>query len=269
MPRLTYRDRLETLISNPTMSARDKTFAQSLLSYYERRRSLTPGRARCVRELEERYSAENIAANATKGATMLERLNAVCERTEESSWARGFLNSLQSQVMTGRDLSSRQLEILAKIEEEHSNDAMVARESFAADYLADKDGMRSDSIVVANYYNYVGYFQSLVSKIRKDPSYVPSVSQYNKMVKNKYAQKILREHHREPKYTVGSYVRPRSGAPYRLRAALKSRPAIVIQTDAAQIVSAAKGAKMYKLLPIGSAETILVEERYIMKARKV
>lgn len=33
MPRLTYRDRLETLISNPTMSARDKTFAQSLLSY--------------------------------------------------------------------------------------------------------------------------------------------------------------------------------------------------------------------------------------------
>ena len=36
-----------------------------------------------------------------------------------------------------------------------------------------------------------------------------------------------------------------------------------------ETVTAAKGAKIYKLLPIGRAETIYAEERAIMKARKV
>ena len=269
MARRTYRHRLQDLIDNPALSMRDKSFAQSLLAYYNRRGSLSSGRARWVKTLEERYSAENLAANASKGAAMLERLNAVCERTEESSWARGFINSLQGQVMTGRNLSEKQVQILSKIEKEHDDDAMSARASFAADYLADKDGMRSDALVVAGYYRRANYFQSLVTKMKDDPSYVPTVGEYNKMVKNKYAQKVLREHHAPAKYAVGSYVRPRAGSPYALRRALNGKPAIVIQTDAEAIVSACKGAKRYRLLPIGGAETVTVEERWIMKARKV
>ena len=276
MARRTYRHRLQDLIDNPAISMRDKSFAQSLLAYYNRRGSLSSGRVRWVKTLEERYSAENLAANAAKGAAMLERLNAVCERTEESSWARGFINSLQGQVMTGRNLSEKQVQILSKIEREHDDDAMSARASFAADYLADKDGMRSDALVVAGYYRHANYFQSLVTKMKDDPSYVPTVGEYNKMVKNKYAQKVLREHHAPAKYAVGSYVRPRRsrelwphGAPYALRRVLNGKPAIVIQTDAEAIVSACKGAKRYRLLPIGGAETVIVEERWIMKARKV
>ena len=80
---------------------------------------------------------------------------------------------------------------------------------------------------------------------------------------------VLREHHAPAKYPVGSYVQPRSGASAHFRRVLNGKPAIVIQTDAGPIVSAAKGAKIYKLLPIGGAETLTVEERYIMKARKV
>ena len=54
MARITYADRLKALIANPAMSARDCQFANSLLSYYVKRKSLTSGRARCVRELEAR-----------------------------------------------------------------------------------------------------------------------------------------------------------------------------------------------------------------------
>lgn len=269
MPRRTYRHRLQDLIDNPAISSRDKSFAQSLLAYYQRKGSLTSGRVQWVKTLEDRYSDENLAANAAKGATMLERLNAVCERTEESSWARGFINSLQGQIMGGRKLSEKQVQILSKIEREHDESAMSARATFAADYLADKDSMRSDALVVAGYYRHAGYFQSLVTKIQDDPSFVPSVGEYNKMVKNKYAQKVLREHHAPAKYTVGSYVRPRSGSPYALRRALNGKPAIVIETDAEAVVSACKGAKKYRLLPIGGAQTVTVEERWIMKARKV
>jgi len=42
-----------------------------------------------------------------------------------------------------------------------------------------------------------------------------------------------------------------------------------VAIDAAPITSAARGSKVYKLLPIGKAQTLLVEERYIMKARKL
>jgi hypothetical protein len=44
---------------------------------------------------------------------------------------------------------------------------------------------------------------------------------------------------------------------------------MVIAVDAAPVTSAARGAKKYKLLPVGKAETLIVEERHIMKARKL
>ena len=268
MPRRTYRHRLQDLIANPAISGRDLSFAQSLLSYYERKGSLTSGRAGWVRTLEDRYSADKLAANAAKGARMLERLNAVCERTAEASWARGFINSLQGQIMTGMQLSEKQIQTLSKIEGEHDDAAMSARASFAADYTADKDGMRSDAVVCAHYYRAAGYFHSLASQIIESPAFVPSVGEFNKMTKNKYAQKVLREHHAEAKYPVGSYVVPRA-AHRVLRYKVGDKPCIVVEANAAPITSAAKGSKMYKLLPIGRAETVLVEERQIMKARKV
>ena len=269
MPRITYRDRLETLISNPAISARDKTFAQSLLAYYDRRRSMTAGRAHYVRQLEERYSAENIASAKAKGGTMLERLKSLESRTEENSWAQGFVESLVSQVSTGRDLSERQMQILTKIENEHDDEAMAERDQFALDYAANKDGMKSDALVAAAYYGPTGYFSHFCNKIKEDRDYIPRPGEYNKVVKNKYAQKVLREHHAPPKYPAGSYVKPRSSAPYHVKQAMRAKPAIVIQTDAEPITSAAKGAKKYKLLPIGGAKTFIVEERFLMKARKV
>ena len=76
MPRRTYRDRLQDLISNPAISERDKSFATSLLSYYNRRGSLTSGRVSWVKTLEERYSAENLALYADKGKDMLKAAQA-------------------------------------------------------------------------------------------------------------------------------------------------------------------------------------------------
>lgn len=268
MPRRTYRHRLQDLIANPAISGRDLSFAQSLLSYYERKGSLTSGRAGWVRTLEDRYSADKLAANAAKGASMLERLNAVCERTAEASWARGFINSLQGQIMTGKQLSEKQIQTLSKIEGEHDDAAMSARASFAVDYTADKDGMRSDAVVCAHYYRAAGYFHSLASQIIESPAFVPSVGEFNKLTKNKYAQKVLQQHKAEPKYLVGSYVAARVGN-FPLKHACGGKPCIVVAVNALPIVSAAKGSKIYKLLPIGRAETVFAEERQIMKARKI
>ena len=81
MPRMTYASRLQTLLNGP-MSTNDKTFAAALLDFYTRKGRLTPGRARCVKQLEERYSPENIARSAGENAGMIARLSGVAARLQ-------------------------------------------------------------------------------------------------------------------------------------------------------------------------------------------
>tara|TARA_R110001583_G_scaffold16046_1_gene65248 strand:- start:874 stop:1266 length:393 start_codon:yes stop_codon:yes gene_type:complete len=129
--------------------------------------------------------------------------------------------------------------------------------------------MRDKALIVARYYEHTGYFGNLVTNLDEDPAYVPSEKQYRKMVENKYAQKVLACHHAAAKYAVGSFVALRSGASWADRQATGNRPCVVIQANAAPITSAARGAKKYKVLPIGSAKPVIVEERHLKIARKL
>jgi len=268
MPRVTYANRLQALLNGP-MSTNDKTFAASLLDFYTRKGRLTPGRARCVKQLEERYSPENMARAAGENAGMIARLSDLAARLQAASWAGEFVKSLTDQVKTGRSLSPRQLQILTKIESENSAEAVAASRAFAANYAANADGMRDKALIVARYYEHTGYFGNLVKSLAEDSEHVPSEKQYRKMVENKYAQKVLECHYSAPKYAVGSFVALRSSAGWTERQGTGNKPCVVIQTNAAPITSAAKGGKKYKVLPIGAAKPVIVEERHIKVARKL
>ena len=137
MARSTYRTRLQALIANTAISARDRSFAQSLLSYYERKGRLSSGRVKWVATLEERYSPEKLASAAEKHKTFLMRLDALSMRCEPSSWAAGYVESLTSQVKGDRRLSDRQLEILKKIEAEHDDAAVAERQKWVESYTHD------------------------------------------------------------------------------------------------------------------------------------
>jgi len=272
MARSTYGTRLEALIANPAISQRDKAFAESLHRYYTSKRRLTAGRARCVKQLEDRYSPEKLAAAMEKGAAMLERLNAVCERTEPKSWGRGFVNSLQGQIMAGRELSEKQIKTLEKIEAENSDEAIKARDTWKLDYRYEADpawSARHSKVaeIAARYYKAAGYFQGLVHSILNDDGFVPTIEQYNKITKNKFAVKVLTAHFADPKFAPGSLVQFGATAPSALRRI--KVPCVVISSNGGPIVSAAKGAKVYSVLPMGSAKTLLCEERHLKKARKV
>ena len=266
MPRTTYADRFQTLLGGP-LTDRDRTFTQSLFDFYKRKGRLTPGRVRCVKQLEERYSPEKLATAAERGAGMLSRLGAVTERIQGDSWADTFIKSLTDQVSVGRDLSPRQMEILTKIEQDHSKEAVTARQKWSERYTSNEDSMREKATVVAGYYTHTGYFRNLVSSIMSDPAYVPTEKQYRKMVENKFAQKVLDAHYSTPKYAVGSFVALRASADYATQAAAGGKPCVVIQTDAAPVINAARGAKKYKVLPVGSAVPVIIEERYLKIAR--
>jgi hypothetical protein len=200
------------------------------------------------------------------------RIESVLSRTGERAWARGFLESLKAQNLSGRTLSAKQIETLGKIESEHSDEALDARATWATDYLATR---RAIAVKVAKYYKTGVYFGDLVRKILNDGEFVPTMKQYNAMVENKYAKKVLAGYEAAPKYAAGSYVTVRSTTPSQERwpagygrgQRLENSTVCIVLSTGEDIISACAGNKRYKLLPVGSALTISIEERRLKPAK--
>jgi len=259
MARVTYGDRLQALIDGGSLTSRDLAFVSSLLSYYTSKRKLTVGRVRCLKELEERYKPANVSRNLAKNAKVLKRLKLLKLRVEPNSWAGGFVSSLTDQAQSGGTLTAPQMSTLERLEGEHSNTAMAARISFSRDYENNKDGIKDRATTLTAYYRSTGYYSMTVNLIESGST--PTQKQYQKMVENKYAEKVWAAHCAEPKFKVGTMVALRSARGF------NSKPCVVITTTE-PIISACKGAKRYKLLPIGAATCLLMEERYLKAVRE-
>ena len=270
MPRRTYEHRLQELIDNPVITAGDKNFTKSLLDHYNKNRSLTRGRARWVAQLENKY--EMLSPSAAEEYTirnrqLTDRIQDIYQRIQthdSDSWSGRFINSIGQQLKQGRRLSDSQIETLNRIDLEYSPEWLATCKSFSEEYKANKDGMRDNAIVVANYYSGAGqYFHNLSSQILTDQAFVPKPSQYNKLVRNKYAQRVLNAHNAEPKYQIGMFVQLR--ATYTAGFGTK-RLHMVVKANAGPIVSSCKGAKRYLILPVGDPTPFTIEERHIKKA---
>lgn len=254
--------RLESLVENPSLKSnkRDYDFALSLREAYQRQGRLTPGRRPWLDKLEEKYSEQAVAERAALADPQaIERFEILLPKTPESSWNRGFIESVLNQVSNGYRLSARQLEIVAKIEGECSPAAMASRNRFAEEYCNPESGLRSAAMVVSKYYlQNTPYFNDIARLVLNNETFVPTEAQYNKMVKNKYAQKILVGYNSEPKYPTGTLVQLRATAPRH-----RGAKAVVTVTNYVEPVSACAGNKVYQLLPLGETVPFVVEERHI------
>jgi len=194
-----------------------------------------------------------------------------------TGWDRGFLESIMNQLDRGRTLSEKQLETAFKVIGRNGEDAQAIHDEWENVYLKEH---KEDAVVLANYYQTTGYFSELTRDILK--GLVPDMRAYNKMCGNKYAQKVLETHHAEPKYPAGTLVAGRANcygkniglaAPTTWNAqnqaakAFRTKGGLIIQV-LDTIRSAAKGAKMYKILPIGATIPVIIEERFIKLKRK-
>jgi len=190
---------------------------------------------------------------ATKNANLL------------SPWENGFVESLLEQFSKRGRLSPKQVDIFERIEQQKlSTNARKASAAWVADY---DDEKRRIALICAKYYLKAGYFTGLATNVVEDPSYVPSEKAWKKMCQNKYALKVVATHDAAPKYAVGSVVEFRSTAERKLRKQANGMPCVVIASSG-DIVSAAKGAKPYKILPYGSVKVVECEERHVKKCKK-
>ena len=197
---------------------------------------------------------------------LIERLERI-QTKEISNWERGFMESLHGQVKKGYNLSQKQLDILSKTENKHSDEAVAKRNVWEEQW---NDEKKVISKIMAHYYHAMGeYFFNIADKILHTKGFIPSEKQYNKMCKNDYAQKVITSTFEDPKYQVGSMVSIRSncGADaytrrFQLRE-MKNTPALIVSVGDKPVLSAAKGAKVYKVLPMGLAKTYYIEERHL------
>lgn len=191
-------------------------------------------------------------------------------------WDRGFLESILEQMEKGRSLSSKQVNTVSKVLLRNGEAAQAIHDEWESVYYEDHV---TEAKWLASYYSQTGYFRELSRDILSGD--VPDMRAYTKMSGNKYAQKIIETHRCKPKFLAGTLVTARasfdsnkayfnrddsSRLPWPLvndvLSKFKTRGGFVMEvTDIVR--SAAKGAKTYKILPIGATNPIFVEERYI------
>ena len=199
---------------------------------------------------------------------ILDRIRATRARGILSNWELDFTDSLVKQIEKGKTLSEKQVQVFERIEKSTSPEAQAKANSWRDGYDKEK---RARAQVAANYYlNNGPYFRNLCERILSEEDFILTEKQYHKMVENKYVSKVFAAINDEPKYPVGSIVQVRATCndPYVRHALANNKPAVVI-SDNEPVISAARGAKRYKLLPVGASTMVVAEERWIKKAKKI
>ena len=189
------------------------------------------------------------------------RLNVLCASEAISESTRGFVRSLQEQYNKNGGLTERQYEALKEAEEAITPEAIRRHNEWAKNFGEDK---REILIICANYYRDSNYFFEMSARALDDKGYVPMESAYKSMCENQYAKRVVEATLSEPKYDNGAVVTLRKNA----RAIEHMFPgdlAIVIRSGHLPVLTAAKGAKRYEVLPFGFTKTVIVEERFLKK----
>lgn len=204
------------------------------------------------------------------------RISEIQDYPTLTQWSRGFCESIVDQIDRGRRLSEKQMEVLTRIFNENTPEQVAKLNAWPEEY--NKNWSQWADVLAYYYQHNPPYFRDLVSDIQN--GVVPPRHAFMKMVSNKFAQKVIAEAKKQPKYKIGDYMLgnaactsrdltavdsgrlgPRALKDFRLRGGF-------VMAITNYVVSAAKGSKRYKILPVGSTVAFWVEERRLKKAPK-
>ena len=203
------------------------------------------------------------------GQIIIAKINEIQDYPTLTDWSRGFCESITEQIEKGRSLSVKQMEVLTKIFNENTEEEVQKLANWPEEYEL-RYSQTGD--LLAFYYQNTPYYRPAVSNILAGNT--PERGVFFKMLDNKYAAKIVEESQKRAKYSIGDYVLGNAACqPTHLEAVDSGRLSRHAYNDFRQrggsmIKSAAKGAKRYKVLPVGSTVSFWVEERHIKKAPK-
>tara|TARA_R110000824_G_scaffold357689_2_gene545267 strand:+ start:1359 stop:2000 length:642 start_codon:yes stop_codon:yes gene_type:complete len=206
------------------------------------------------------------------------RIEEALSRSVCGGWDRSFLESILHQLTKKRPLSLKQRQTLGKVLARNSPDAESTHQSWAEEYKTEYEGA---AFILGAYHKLQPYYERMANDILDGR--VPERSKFLRMYDNKYSKKVLAQAAADAKYDVGEYLKTRAIFSSYKHVEFEGdilwvRQNQIIQKFAKRggfvieilknIHSAAKGAKRYKLLPIGESTPIIIEERYLKKTRQ-
>jgi len=214
-----------------------------------------------------RQFMQNDNAPSETKAQLIDRIERVAARgiSTLTDWERNFLGSLRDSTKKWGRLTAKQHDAFQRIEKKSDPAYVAAREKWIKNYT---DENREKLKFAAEYYKAnPPYFSDAADRTLADADYIPTEKLYRKMVENKYVQRAYENANQEVKYAIGTMalVRNSTNVPYNL---MNYRGKLVMIVECDQNVrSATKGARELTVLPVGSIETIVTQERYLKKAK--
>ena len=192
-----------------------------------------------------------------------ERIQKLVENPNLNNWEKRFITSVNSYFQKHGRVSNKQWATIQKVEANYSPEVIAQRQAWSESFT---DEMRHNWNIAMDYYeSNPPYFQDLVHRYRLSPEMIPVERLYNKIINNKYIQKVINVSLAEPLYDVGSLVQVRKvakGSHYKFRECI----ALVVDNNG-PVTSAANGAKTYSILPFGETAPIKIQERWLKKKR--
>lgn len=180
-----------------------------------------------------------------------------------STSAKVFLTSVYNYFKKHKGLTEPQYKSFEKAESKFSPEAKVLEEQWRKEYDSDK---KRDFKIACDYYDFLGkYFTDWVTKAKEDLKFVPTRQQFEKMVQNKFTQKVIKATLCKPKYNKKDLVQLRKNVPSLPRGVDSESIAYIMKINSSSVTSSARGAKKYQILPFGQTEPIEVEERHIKR----
>ena len=219
-----------------------------------------------------------------------QRADAVLQRAQQymSEYDREKLKNFMYKSEQWGKVAEWQGKHLRECETTYSEEFLEEVRSYEANYAEDH---RERFRLACQYYRTQGYYSGIIGNVpddfifEKSDDYRPPYADYLRMTENKYFPKIWAAHTDYPKFPAGSMVQVRASSALPQRNPLSPRVgatsmgwgfrklagmhALVLDTSPFKPVSAAKGAKPYKVLVVGHPEPIYIEERFLKRSKGV
>ena len=196
---------------------------------------------------------------------MISRIDSLLARDVDfSDWEKSFLFSIKEGLKRYGSLTGKQESILPRIETSKDPAIIAQRQDWNKNYTGK---MHLNMKIAARYYlNNPPYFSDLARRVMNDDTFIPTEKQYRAMVENKYVQKVLDNMNSAPTFPVGSMACIRTVATGHAMRYHRDKMVMIIDYPD-KVAGAAKGAIPVIVLPVGTAETIETEVRWLKKAR--
>ena len=265
----TYKQRLQTILSNDLISEWESRFATDLIRRLDRKRALSIGQRRTLDKVEKGLAERIIQSK--KPNKLGDEIKALVEGAEKGSytltpWQLKVMKSFRMQVLRGSSLSDKQMKILDQVREA-SNPVNVAgwEKEYNAEYKENADKLYK-------IYKNSQYWQNVWATIGAGK--VPDKTRFLRMFRHNRIQGLLHNMTVVPKYSVGDYMTTRANAnvnmwKYRRKNAdtgAMSLPFLhILKVNPTLPKTYAKGGNTYLVNPVGTMDTLVVEERDLRK----